>query len=206
MSNFTYSHNVCYAIFILESFNSHISVVICSFFEFGTVWKWCVREWVKPPFYSAWINYVFLGKTRIEQFPLDLEVIAGYDAKFTCSGSTDFDEARNMRVYWLKDEKEISTAEQRMTQNFQDNSLTISGTIVRDSGVYTCVITNGLDEDRAYAILTVKSKKICILIFNRHGGLVVRVSAWWGGGCGFDPRPQQIEVFKTGSSGFLHWR
>ena len=39
-----------------------------------------------------------VGKTRIEQFPLDLEVIAGYDAKFTCSGSTDFDEAKNMVV------------------------------------------------------------------------------------------------------------
>jgi hypothetical protein len=61
-----------------------------------------------------------------------------------------------MEVYWEKDDKRVSTNEQRMTQNFQDNSLTISGTIVRDSGVYTCIITNGLDEDRAYAILTVK--------------------------------------------------
>ena len=45
-------------------------------------------------------NYAVIstGKTRIEQAPLDLEVIAGYDAKFTCSGSTDFDEAKNMVV------------------------------------------------------------------------------------------------------------
>ncbi|XP_045166223.2 neuroglian-like isoform X1 [Mercenaria mercenaria] len=97
-------------------------------------------------------------KTRIEQYPLDLEVIAGYDAKFTCSGSTDFDEAANMEVYWEKDDKRVSINEQRMTQNFQDNSLTISGTIVRDSGVYTCIIKTGLDEDRAYAILTVKDR------------------------------------------------
>ena len=41
---------------------------------------------------------MFSGKTRIEQVPLDLEVIAGNDAKFTCSGSTDFDEAKNMQV------------------------------------------------------------------------------------------------------------
>ena len=33
---------------ILKSFNSHNSVVFCSFFEFGTVSKWCIREWVKP--------------------------------------------------------------------------------------------------------------------------------------------------------------
>ena len=52
----------------------------------------------------------------------------------------------------------MSVDEQRMSQNFQDNSLTISGTIVRDSGVYTCIITNGLDEARAYAFLTVKGK------------------------------------------------
>ena len=50
----------------------------------------------------------------------------------------------------------MSVDEQRMSQNFQDNSLTISGTIVRDSGVYTCIISNGLDEARAYAFLTVK--------------------------------------------------
>ena len=44
MSNFTFLH---YVICILKSFNSHISVVVCSFFEFGKVSKWCIREWVK---------------------------------------------------------------------------------------------------------------------------------------------------------------
>ena len=39
LSNFTFSHNVFYAICILKSFNSHISVVVCSLFEFGTVSK-----------------------------------------------------------------------------------------------------------------------------------------------------------------------
>ena len=47
MSNFTFFHNVFYAICILKSLNSHISVVICSFFEFRTVSKWCIREWYK---------------------------------------------------------------------------------------------------------------------------------------------------------------
>ena len=31
----------------LKILKSNISVVVCSFFEFGTVSKWCVREWVK---------------------------------------------------------------------------------------------------------------------------------------------------------------
>ena len=47
MSNFTFFHNVFYAICMLKSFNGHISFVICCFFEFGTVSKWCIRDWVK---------------------------------------------------------------------------------------------------------------------------------------------------------------
>ena len=46
MSNFTFFHIVFYAICILKSFNSQISVVVCSFFEFGIVSKCCIREWV----------------------------------------------------------------------------------------------------------------------------------------------------------------
>ena len=37
--------------FILKSFDSHISVVVCSFFEFGTLSKWLIREWVKYIFF-----------------------------------------------------------------------------------------------------------------------------------------------------------
>ena len=38
--------DVFYAICILKSFNSHISVVVCSFFELEMVSKWCIRECV----------------------------------------------------------------------------------------------------------------------------------------------------------------
>ena len=48
MSNLTFFRNVFYAICIIKSFYSHISVVVCSFFEFGTVSKWRIREWVNP--------------------------------------------------------------------------------------------------------------------------------------------------------------
>ena len=47
LSNFTFFHNVFYAIGIIKSFNSHISVVVCSFFKFGMVSKWCIRYWIK---------------------------------------------------------------------------------------------------------------------------------------------------------------
>ena len=35
---------------ISKVFNSHILVVVYSFFEFGMVSKWCIREWVNPAF------------------------------------------------------------------------------------------------------------------------------------------------------------
>ena len=38
--------SVFYAICTLKSLNSHINVVVCSFFEFWTVSKWCIRKWV----------------------------------------------------------------------------------------------------------------------------------------------------------------
>ncbi|XP_055958104.1 neuroglian isoform X1 [Patella vulgata] len=97
-------------------------------------------------------------KTLIEQEPLDLEVIAGNDAKFTCSGTTDPEEVHNLEILWEKDNKPITPNDQRMTTNNQDNSLTISGTITRDSGTYTCIATNGLDNARKAAMLTVKDR------------------------------------------------
>ena len=47
LSNFPCLHNVFYAVCILKSFNSNILGVVCSFFEFGRVSKWCIMEWVK---------------------------------------------------------------------------------------------------------------------------------------------------------------
>ena len=45
MSPFTFFH-VFYAVCTLKSFISHISVIVYIFSEFGTVSKWCIREWV----------------------------------------------------------------------------------------------------------------------------------------------------------------
>lgn len=100
----------------------------------------------------------FAGQTRIEQFPMDLQVTEGKDAKFTCSGTTDPEEVQNLRTIWLKDERPIMTNDQRMTLNIQDSSLTISGTISRDSGIYTCIIANGLDNATASAVLRVRGR------------------------------------------------
>ena len=42
--------------------------------------------------------------------------------------------------------------------------------------------------------------------WDRRYGVMVRVSASWTRGRGFDPRLRQTKVFKTGSSDFLPWR
>ncbi|XP_053377718.1 uncharacterized protein LOC123530345 [Mercenaria mercenaria] len=97
-------------------------------------------------------------KIRITQYPLDLEVTAGDNAVFTCSGSIDNGEEGNIKVYWEKDGQRLWTKEQRLTQNLWNNLLTISETRGRDSGVYTCIITDGFDEERASASLTVKDR------------------------------------------------
>ena len=58
-SNLSFSHSVFKRLelqtrknqsLFWERVNSHISVtvVVCSFFVFGTVSKWCIRERVKP--------------------------------------------------------------------------------------------------------------------------------------------------------------
>ena len=44
--NLNFFHDDFYEICILKSFDSHISVVVSSFFEFGTVSKWFIREWI----------------------------------------------------------------------------------------------------------------------------------------------------------------
>ncbi|CAL1532139.1 unnamed protein product [Lymnaea stagnalis] len=93
-------------------------------------------------------------KTLLEVKPMDVEVQSGVNAKFTCSGTTDPEEISNMVIYWMKDHNPVQLGT-RMFLNKQDNSLAISGTEQRDTGTYTCVISNGLDNDTASARLVV---------------------------------------------------
>ncbi|XP_050412731.2 neuroglian [Patella vulgata] len=95
-------------------------------------------------------------KTKIEQGPLDLEVNAPDEATFTCSGTTDPDEVHNLTILWERNNELITPNDQRMVISDYHNSLTVRPTIVRDSGMYTCIATNGIDSDRKSAILVVK--------------------------------------------------
>ena len=61
MSNFNFFNNVFYAICIFKSFNSHISVVVCSFFDFGTVLEWCIRERVNARVWPNILAVVYMS-------------------------------------------------------------------------------------------------------------------------------------------------
>ena len=64
-SNFTFFRNVFYAIYILKSFNYHISVAVCSFFEFGTVSTWCIGEWLKLKLHI--LNFLKISRVMMER-------------------------------------------------------------------------------------------------------------------------------------------
>ena len=138
---------------VLENGNLHIAKVVLA--DAGHYECTAENRFNKT---SAEGTLVVRRKTRIEQKPGDLEVNAGNDGKLTCTGTTDPEEVNNLRLIWYKDGKEITSDDQRMNKNYQDNSLTISGTIVRDSGTYTCEATNGLDSAKASAVLTIKDR------------------------------------------------
>jgi len=96
-------------------------------------------------------------RTRIQTEPLDVQVYEGTEAKFTCTASTDPEEVKNLVIDWKKDGQLIDyQLAQRIFKNDMDNSLTISGTISLDTGKYTCVARNGLDEDESSAQLVVQ--------------------------------------------------
>ena len=46
-------------LYLQKSFYIHISLVVCSFFEFGMVSKWCIREQVNK---SKTLGFLFIRK------------------------------------------------------------------------------------------------------------------------------------------------
>lgn len=103
-------------------------------------------------------NLVVRRRTTIITAPLDMMVYEGTEAKFTCTATTDPEEVGNLRIVWKKDGQEIDyNLAQRVFKNDMDNSLTISGTIYLDTGKFTCMATNGLDENEESAQLVVQA-------------------------------------------------
>ena len=89
MSNFTIFHNLFSASCSLKAFNSHISVVVCGFFEFGTVSKWCTMEWVNQ-------RHFCIKLTQCIQWSSNQE-LQGHGPTFYQWASLSFDIAQNMQ-------------------------------------------------------------------------------------------------------------
>lgn len=94
------------------------------------------------------------GKTKITQPPENFEVAAGKSATFRCNAESD--PSLVSRIDWLFNGQLIDFDQDPRMVQASDNSLTITKTLELDSGIYTCVASTELDEDRAQAILTVQ--------------------------------------------------
>ena len=96
-------------------------------------------------------------RTRIETRPSDVTVREYSMAKFLCTASTDPEEVAHLTIDWKKDGRFIDfELAQRIWKNNFDNSLTIFSTIPLDTGEYTCVARNGVDQDESSAQLIVQ--------------------------------------------------
>ncbi|CAG5119260.1 unnamed protein product, partial [Candidula unifasciata] len=93
-------------------------------------------------------------KTRIDTKPIDSKVDYTNPVIFTCGASTDTMESKNLRIRWLKDGVEVKPSNRIFING---GVLTINETNSKDTGNYTCLAENGLDNATATASLEVKA-------------------------------------------------
>ncbi|ESO96246.1 hypothetical protein LOTGIDRAFT_174928 [Lottia gigantea] len=94
-------------------------------------------------------------KTRISQEPNNVQSVNGNDAVFRCRAFTDPNEQHRLRYTWLRNGQPLIIDNDRVIQ--QSEELIIKDSMSQDTGNYTCIASNGLDEDRAWATLKVKA-------------------------------------------------
>lgn len=94
-------------------------------------------------------------KTMIVEAPEDMVVIAGKIALFTCHATTDSFEFKNLEINWYKDDVLIDLDNPNIKKELNNNFI-ISNLSNKDSGNYTCVASNGLDNDTKSYELKVK--------------------------------------------------
>ncbi|XP_046363431.1 neuroglian-like isoform X4 [Haliotis rufescens] len=92
-------------------------------------------------------------KTKIDSEPLDLELIYGNEATFTCGAITD--PLETLEYSWLRNGVRIEEDDPRFS--IMDGTLTIIDINSKDTANYTCMASNGLDNATASAKLQVKA-------------------------------------------------
>lgn len=99
----------------------------------------------------------FPESTSIDYNPKSKVVVAGTEISFFCNATTDVSEVSRLKIRWLKNGHEINYfKEGRISKDMRDSSLHITMATPEDSGSYTCVASNGIDEDQSTAQLTVR--------------------------------------------------
>lgn len=94
------------------------------------------------------------GKTKIIKPPENFEVAAGKSATFHCNAEAD--PSLELTIEWQFNNNPIDFDQKSHMMQAAGNSLTITKTEEQDSGLYTCVAKTDLDEDTAWATLTVQ--------------------------------------------------
>jgi MoaA/NifB/PqqE/SkfB family radical SAM enzyme len=88
----------------------------------------------------------------------------GKTIKLDCKAETDPQE--KVDINWMRDDEFIDyKLEPRIFKSFTTNMLEITRAEKTDSGIYTCVATNGLDNDRARARVRVQGTHALVSTF-----------------------------------------
>jgi len=85
------------------------------------------------------------------------EVVASStdDVTLRCDATTDDRRSSHLQVTWYRDELPVSD-EGRVRVTDAGSRLVIENSAVSDGGIYRCAASNGVDEDSATVIVTVK--------------------------------------------------
>ncbi len=107
------------------------------------------------------ILFFFSEKTRILYVPSNQVVRANTDVILFCNATTDPAELNNLDLTWLKDGQRLGEDPRlSVTKDTTWLRLRITRAKVDDTGSYSCVAANGIDEDSASVDLVVQGTEI----------------------------------------------
>ncbi|CAI9743321.1 hemicentin-1-like isoform X3 [Octopus vulgaris] len=139
---------------------------------------------------------------RMERYPSDLEVSKGAEAIFICAATSDTMQEDDLQTIWWKDGKAIAIDGDRISQNSQNNSLTIRSVTRKDVGRYTCMVTDGLDSVNASAFLSVKVTQPPVILINPPTQVLFKEFQTAVLPCKASGEPQPTYTWKKGKQDF----